>query len=290
VELPPGRHRLTVLARTKDDMPTISSSVLVESPLRLADRPVVHHLAVGISKYDDDKLSLQFADKDASELALAVRTSCTGPANIYRDVKTTLLTNQDASRKAVLEALDATRRIATANDLLILSFAGHGVREDGEFFLLTREADARNAKALTQTAISGVALRKALEDYPCQVLLLLDACHSGAFAPLARYKPATDDAARALADVETRVAVMCAAAGHEEALEAKGNGHFTAAVIRALRHDPKAFFDAETGELNVYHLQAFVYQEVAKATDYRQNPYLKMPLAHPPVVVTRFGK
>jgi len=55
-----------------------------------------------------------------------------------------------------------------------------------------------------------------------------------------------------------------------------------------LKRDPKAFFDADTGELSVYHLQAFVSQEVSKATDFKQNPYLKMPLAHPPVIVTKF--
>jgi hypothetical protein len=50
------------------------------------------------------------------------------------------------------------------------------------------------------------------------------------------------------------------------------------------------FYDRETGELNVYHLQAFVYQEVTKASDARQTPYLKMPLAQPAFTLARFSK
>ncbi len=189
-------------------------------------------------------------------------------------------------------AVEAVRKNAKANDLFLFSFAGHGLREEGEFFLLTKEADTSNAKSLEKTAVSGAALREKLADFPCQVLLLLDACHSGVFGAgaLSGYKPASDEAARALADVDVRVAVMCAALGHEEALEMNGNGLFTWAVLRALQRDRGCFYDQETGELNVYHLQAFVSQEVAKASDYKQTPFLKMPLASPPFVVTQFSK
>ena len=252
----------------------------------------MHHLAIGISRYDNPKLKLNYADADARQLADAVAQHCAGQGSLYRAVQSRRLLNQDASRKAVLEAIDAVRKDAKANDLFLLSFAGHGLREEGEFFLLTKEADTGNAKTLDKTAISGTALREKLADFPCQVLLLLDACHSGAFGAgaLAGYKPGSDEAARTLTDVDVRVAVMCAALGHEEALEQQGNGLFTQAVLRALRHDPDCFFDHQTGELNVYHLQAFVCQEVAKASDYKQTPFLKMPLASPPFVVTQFPK
>ena len=49
-------------------------------------------------------------------------------------------------------------------------------------------------------------------------------------------------------------------------------------------------YDTETGELNVYHLQAFVYQEVVRASEAKQTPYLKMPLAQPAFVVTQFSR
>src|SRR5262249_31643021 len=164
-----------------------------------------------------------------------------------------------ATHDAVLKAIDDVRQAAKPGDLFVFSFAGHGVREEGEFFLATCEADPTSVKTLAATTLSGTALREKLADFPCQVLLMLDACHPGA---VGNARPGSDEAARALSDVDVRVAVMCAALGHEEALEANGNGLFTAAVVKALKRDPQVVYDPETGELNVYDLQAFVYRHV----------------------------
>jgi hypothetical protein len=246
VELPPGPHRLAVLAESKDDTPSVSNQVVVVTPLPKAMRPRIHHLGIGISAYDNKALKLNVAAKDAQDLAKALQEAVRA-GKLYRECQSTLLLNEKASRGAVLAALDAVRKKAEPNDLFILSFAGHGHRDEdeGELYLLTREA---NLEKLKETALSGTVLRDKLADFPCPVLLLLDACHSGQFAAL---RPGTDEAARALASVDVRVAVMCAALGHEEALEKKGNGLFTAAVIKALQRDPNAFYDRATGEMNV---------------------------------------
>jgi hypothetical protein len=63
---------------------------------------------------------------------------------------------------------------------------------------------------------------------------------------------------------------------------------FTRALVRALTRDPDAFYDRETGELTVKHLDAFVEQEVRKASAGKQTPYLKLPLTQPAFVVAQF--
>jgi hypothetical protein len=93
------------------------------------------------------------------------------------------------------------------------------VKDKREYYLLTHEADTDN---LDKTCLSGDALRKALAECKCQVLLLLDACHAAGFGAgkkLANLglKPATDDMARDLTEDEYGVAVMCAAMSHEKA-------------------------------------------------------------------------
>jgi WD40 repeat protein len=283
VELPPGKHALTVLARTRDDTPGFSSAVEVACPLPEGQRPAAHLIAVGVSRYDRKSLDLHSADADARHLAEAF-TAVTGPGKPYRPGLVRTLLNGQASRDAVLAAIDEVRQAAKPNDLFVFAFAGHGARAEGEFFLATREADPSSPESFKSTTVSGADLRAKLADFPCQVLLLLDACHSGS---VAAYRPGTDEAARALSSVDVRAAVMCAALGHEEAIEDAGGGLFTQAIVRALKGDPAAFYDHATGELNVYHLQAFVYQEVTKASDAKQTPYLKMPLAQPAFPVTR---
>ena len=101
---------------------------------------------------------------------------------------------------------------------------------------------------LAKTAVSGEELRKSLGEFPCQVLLILDTCHSS--AGLKNFRPAVDDITRNLTDDDCGVAVMCAAMAHEKALEKSGNGLFTRAVVQALnraegvpynRHKPPVF-------------------------------------------------
>lgn len=287
VELPPGRHVLSMLARSKDDTPGFSAECEVESPMPVKDRPVVYLVAIGVNRYRNTALDLKYAQPDAEALAEAFGAACQTGA-LYHKAIVTPLVNERATRDAVRRALDDVRKAARPNDLFVLAFAGHGVREEGEFFLLTHEADPTDARALAKTALSGAALREGLADFPCQVLLMLDACHAGAFGTGLR--PGTDEAARALADVDNRVAVMCAALGHEESLGKDGHGLFTKAVVAALRRDPAAFYNKRTGELTVYHLQAFVYQWVTEASDAKQTPYLKMPLAQPAFVVAQFPR
>jgi WD40 repeat protein len=287
IELPPGRHKLAVLARSKDDTPSASNTVEVVSPAAEKDRPVVRLVAVGVSRYARVKPDLEAAHRDAEQIADALAAAAKA-GTAYRAAPPRKLLDKDATRDAVLAALDEVRKTGPRpDDLLVVSFAGHGVREGGEFFLLTHESDPTSAEALKKTAVSGTVLREKLADFPCQVLLLLDACHSGAVGGLAG---GSDEAARALSDADVRVAVMCAALGHEKAIESNGAGLFTSAVVRALHRDPDTFYDRSTGELNVYHLQAFVYQEVTRASDHRQTPYLKMPLAQPAFVVAQFPR
>jgi WD40 repeat protein len=285
-DLPPGRHRLTALARSRDDTHGTSNAVDVTCPLSPQERPVVYHLAVGISRYQRSGLNLACADKDARELAEAFDFAAR-EGHLYRKAFATPLLNEAATRDAVLWAIADVRRSAKPNDLFVLSFVGHGIRVEGEYYLLTHEAEPTDEKTLAQTALSGAVLRGELGDFPCQVLVMLDCCHAAEFA--GGFRPGSDEAARSLADVDVRAAVMCAARGHEEALARDGNGLFTAAVVRALKRDPGAFYDKETGELSVEHLQAFVSQEVVKASRAKQTPYLHMPLAHPAFIVAQYG-
>src|SRR5262249_19356420 len=154
-----------------------------------------------------------------------------------------------ATRAAVLETIRAVRQAVKSDDLFVFSFAGHGVCEDNEFYLLTHEADLAS---LAKTGLASHDLRKELADFPCQVLLMLDACQSGAFG--AGLRPGANDAARELADVDARITVLCAAQGRQEAFAKQGNGLFTAAIIRALKRDPKAPYHPRTGKLNVIDL------------------------------------
>jgi WD40 repeat protein len=275
VTLPEGKHTLTVLARG----PEVSG---VSEPVEVANvnptqLPLLRVLAVGVSKYQDPALNLDFADADAKALAGAFVAS-TKKGDLFRDVEPITLLNDKATQPGVLAALKELRK-AKPNDLAVVFFAGHGVKQKEAYYLLTTEA---KLGALDKTALSGDDLRKELQGMPCQVLLMLDACHSAGFGqgkPLAKegLRPATDDAARELADDEVGVAVLCAAMGHEKAEEKSGNGLFTRAVIDALSQAEGVQYNRYTGLLYVHHLHSYVFDEVVQRSGDRQHPFLNLP-------------
>jgi WD40 repeat protein len=286
VNLPPGRHAVSALARSTDDTPSFSPprEVLVTGPPGF--RPKLHVLAVGVSQYQTVRPNLRFAASDADLVAGAFGALVENGLAYQKGHMPKPLTDANATTKNVLKALDEAREKVEPGDLFVFFFAGHGTRDGGEFFLVSHDTNDADADKLRQTALSGSDVRAKLADFRCQVLMVLDACHGGQIAGM---PPGGDEAARRMAAADARVAVLCAAQGHQKSAEENGAGVFTAALAKALA-DPKgakAFFDPVTGELNVGHLYAFVYQEVIRDPARDQTPYLRLPLAHPAVTVTQ---
>ena len=273
VELPPGEHELKVLARSPDTAGASSAvSLDVPVPSAAAERPTLHLIAVGINAYPQKALQLGCAVADAQGLAETFGKHCAGPGNLFDKVNPTTLLDGQAKRDAILGALKGVRQAVKPGDLLVFSFAGHGAKQGKKFYLLTYDADPTK---LADTALSGDDLRAALADLPCQVLLLLDACHSAAC--VRAFTPATDDAARDMTDDECGVAVLCAAMGYEEAQEDKGHGLFTKAVIEALTQGEGVPFNRHDRRQYVHHLGAFVQDEVQHASKDEQHPFLTLP-------------
>jgi uncharacterized caspase-like protein len=275
VTLAEGKHQLAVLARGPDAAavsPPVAVALAGTKPL-----PVLHMLAVGVDKYADTTLTLNFAAADADALAKAFAKECKG--KLFSQVHTRVLLDADAQRGAVLKALAAVRQQAKENDLFVVFFAGHGVKTKDQFYLLTVEAQVSN---LAKTALSGADLRAGLSEFPCQVLLLLDACHSAGFGEgrklkQANLRPATDDATRTLTDDEVAVAVMCAAMGNEKAQEKGGHGLFTQALLEALARGPGVPRNPFDHQVYVHHLQSYVFDHVSQRSGEQQHPFLSLP-------------
>jgi WD40 repeat protein len=278
VTLPPGEHELKVLARSPDAAGA-SAALAVKVPVAARGGPTLHLLAVGINEYRNKDLHLNFAANDAREVSDAF-IGCAGPGNLFGAIQPQTLLDEKATRPGVLTAIGEIRKGVKPGDLVVMYFAGHGVAQGKDFYLLTVEADTTK---LAETALSGKELRKQLTDIPCQVLLILDACHSA--AGVQAFKPASDDAARSLTDDECAVAVFCAAMGQEYAQEAKGNGLFTKALVEALRKTTDVPYNHRDHRQYVHHLHTFVFEEVQAASGDQQHPFLALPWVTQPFAV-----
>jgi WD40 repeat protein len=266
VELPEGEHTLRAVARTV--VSTGFSDDLDVSFAAAAPRPRLFLLAVGINAYADRNLELRCAVNDARDLA---GTFVDKAAALF-EVQKKVLTDHEATREGIVSGLNWLRANAGPQDVTVVFYAGHGETEEKSFYLLPQDV---RLKELKKSGISGEELKQHLAELPGRVLLLLDACHSGAVGKV------INDLARDLADDECGVIVMCAALGKEKAGEADGHGFFCRALIEALRGERQAPRNPRDGYVYLHHLEQYVIDRVQDLSKDEQHPTTARPTLRP---------
>lgn len=132
-------------------------------------------LVIGNSQYDDRSLAqLVTPSEDVNDLARLLKS---GDIGEFDEVST--LVNESATnvRKAVARLF----KEKSPDDLLLLYFSGHGVLDDqGQLYLAVRDTER---DLLSGTAIpAGFITREMDRSRSRRQVLILDCCHSGAFA------------------------------------------------------------------------------------------------------------
>ena len=132
-------------------------------------------LIIGNSQYQDPRLAqLLTPQEDVNDLAAILRAPEIGG---FDEVKT-LVNETDANIRLSLEDFYADKK---PDDLLVVYFSGHGVRdEQGALFLAVNNTRANRLRA---TAIPSEFITDEMDrSRSKRQVLILDCCHSGAFA------------------------------------------------------------------------------------------------------------
>jgi WD40 repeat protein len=280
LDIPAGNHELKLLARGEESS-AVSEPLILKGPKTAGQQPVLHRLCIGVDKYALAALNLTAAAKDATDVFAALEKHCVGTENRFGAARGVLLTDSQATRQAVGKAIVDIRKVAKPGDLVVVFFAGHGIKQQDDYYLLTHEADP--SESLKGKSLSGADLRQVLKDIECPVLLMMDSCHSA--GGVKSFRPATDDLTRSLTDETAGVTVLAAAMAHEVATSTSENGHFTAAFLRALELSKGTPFDQYEHLLYTHHIYSVIFSDVRKATNGKQNPFLNMPWTVPPLVI-----
>lgn len=132
-------------------------------------------LIIGNSEYEDTKLArLMTPTEDVDDLARVLRDP-----NIGGFDKVTVLINQVAA--AVGRAIAGFLAKKKRDDLLLLYFSGHGVLDDrGQLYLAMKDTEQDLLRA---TSVSANFITAEMDrSHSRRQVLILDCCHSGAFA------------------------------------------------------------------------------------------------------------
>jgi hypothetical protein len=164
--------------------------------------PTKNALILGVCQYDDAKLArLNCPSSDVASLAAVLQDPGLGGF----DSVIQLVDEQRAVAERAITKLFNNKQF---DDLVVLYFSGHGLRDDqGELYLAVRDTDSTD---LDGTAIAAEFIKRVMDKSNCtRQVLILDCCHSGAFS--AGFRGA-------------KAEILGASVGTRDAFDSKGSG------------------------------------------------------------------
>ncbi len=255
-------------------------------------------VAIGVSDYQDDDFDLNYAAKDAQDLANLLESK----SELYDGFTKIMVTDANATRENIKSVKDQLMK-TSVNDQVVLFAAGHGLLdEEYNYFFATHDIDFYNpaGRGLAYEDLEGL-----LDGIPARnKMMLIDACHSGevdeedltalqnlqgletgvssrGFANKNKTKKKTlgleksiDLMSKYFNDLRkgTGAMIISSASGAEFAFESSQwkNGIFTYAVLEGMK---SGRCDKDNnGEIQVSELRNYVFDRVTQLTGGKQHP------------------
>ncbi|MFC1833196.1 caspase domain-containing protein [Thermodesulfobacteriota bacterium] len=211
------------------------------------------------------------SDKDVRDFAAFLKKQ----TKLFKNVHVTLLTNEKATRSAVIRELNYRLRRADKDDTVIIFLSGHGADDPnapGEFFFLTHDADP---EYLAADAVN-MSRQWFVERLDCKRLVLIaDACHAGGFSSKVTkaLRRSRENLMKIFQESEGKV-FTTSSRPDELSIEKPeyGNGLFTYYLLQGLGGE--ADKDRE-GVVALKELYDYVYKQTKADSDGYQSPQME---------------
>ncbi|MCE9502100.1 MAG: caspase family protein, partial [Leptospira sp.] len=302
-QLTPGKNKIEVTCLNSRGAESLRSLVYLFSSYTPKEKGDLYYLGFGVSRYKNTELNLQFADKDAKDLAGVFGGF---EKKSFSGFHSRIYLNEEATVENVRKAKEFLKNAKPA-DTVVLFIAGHGLHDrdkESTYYFLTHETDLTK---LADTAANFELIEEILQEIaPRNKLFLIDTCESGETedetvsrnlitAKSRGLSPRTIRSINVIAkgkspdkprtflfetdryiynDLLRRsgAVVFSSSKGGEFSYESAEiqNGFFTSELIHALRNR-KADRNGD-GIISTDELKAIVIQEVSKKTNGLQNP------------------
>ncbi|MBF0266339.1 MAG: caspase family protein [Gammaproteobacteria bacterium] len=227
----------------------------------------IHINSVGINDYSSKELKLNFAENDARGFYSAI-TKFYKQSSEQKLSINKLVLNSKASRSQILSRLDEIKKQSTAQDILFLFLSGHGQAIDNNWYFLPQEAvTLKDPQHVQKVGLSSKLLSEKLQSLPNQqVVLLIDACQSGAITESFNNFHQRRELTKL--SKETGVHILTATRADQLAPEYDqlGHGIFTFILLNGLKKNKKGFYNADLwpqdGQLMISELEKYIEKYV----------------------------
>ena len=300
-----AENQVTVKAYTSDNAVSSRGLKINEDKTKEATTPPnLYAVMVGISDYKGDELDLKFAAKDATDISAAVSNAAkkllntNGKEHVFMYNLTTAKEHYQLPEKnSIKKILEEIGKKATANDILLIFFAGHGVMEGDkkQFYFLTADASKSSAtSAVADVGISTAELTEWMKPQNIKAqkrILIFDACNSGQaikdFVKMGNdnqnYLAArNDDKAQQIKAIDklnekSGLFILSASASNQSAYEMGrySQGLLTYSLLKAIKQQPDILEDGKYLNLSRWFNAAEkTVSELSKENGARQEPQI----------------
>jgi WD40 repeat protein len=234
-------------------------------------KPKLYVLAIGVSKYKDKNLTLQFASKDATDFAESLLKQKGG---LYRDVVVKVITDERATRDEIIDGFDWISKETTSKDVAMIFLAGHGVNDSGGvYYYLPVNTDLEK---LRRTGVLFAEMKNTVASLAGKTILFIDTCYAGNVMGARAVAPDITGVVNELASAENGAVVFASSTGKQYSFEdsAWGNGAFTKATVEGI--NGKADYTGK-GRITINMLDLYISERVKELTKGKQTPATAKP-------------
>ena len=240
----------------------------------------IYAVVVGVSRFTDTKLNLNYADDDAKAYYDFLKSPAGGAVP---DEHITLLLNEKATRANIIRALNRQFRSTEPEDMIIIYMASHGVpaSSGNKLFFLGADTDIEN---LEGTGVSQQEFNDAFVNAKAtKKVWIADVCHAGTVIDIKDMMRSDERAAsnmvhRLLSNISSHdesMIILSASSAGETSRESKewggGHGVFTYYLLQGLKG---AADTNKNGLVDIKEAYEYLRSHVATDTKEKQFPLL----------------
>jgi len=264
VDLIGGTNTFTATASNKDKVESDPQSVEIFSE-NASKSSTCYVLSVGINKYKNPRMTLNYAKPDAESFSNTMNKKGTG---LFKKIELIELYDDDATRQKILSTLDDLASKVSQEDVFIFYYAGHGSMVDDKFYFIPTESSRLyDESSLNKEAIeAGVLQEKFKHLNALKQLIVMDACQSGGSVELLATRGASEEKAIAQLSRSAGIHVMASAGSEQFATEFAelGHGLFTYVLMKALQGEADGA--PKDGKVTIYELKSYIDDQVPEMT------------------------
>ncbi len=236
----------------------------------------LHILAIGIEDYAADNLDLDHTGDDVEALIDRLQSQ---KGKLFTDVKAQILSDSEATRQNIEDAIRKIRGAAADDDLVLIYFAGHGEEMDGNFYLKPHDV-AGSRSNLKETAIDNRWVLEEISRYNASTLYFMDASHdikAGeeeepadiGFANMDEVKEDFESVIDSQEDI--RIFMSSTSTKQKSRTSETGNSVFATALLEGIEGKADATGN-NNGYVTVNELSDYVSDRVLGLTGWSQKP------------------